>query len=204
MSADKSSKRLVGVGLLTAITASLCCITPVLALFAGASGMASAFSWIAPARPYLIGITVLVLGFAWYQKLKPRTKEEIQCACEEDEKPSFWQSKKFLGIVTIFAILLLAFPYYSPVFFPGNENRVIIIDKNNIQSVEFNIRDMDCEACTETIKHEINKLNGIVKVDVSYEKGNAIVQFDSTKTNISEIKESIDATGYSVTQSVIK
>ena len=99
----KSNKALMCTGVLTAIAASLCCITPVLALVAGSSGIASSFSWMEPARPYLIGFTVLVLGFAWYQKLKPRTAEEIECDCEEDEKPSFWQSRNFLGIVTVFA-----------------------------------------------------------------------------------------------------
>lgn len=102
----KSENKLIGAGLLTAITASLCCITPVLALIAGTSGIASTFSWIEPFRPYLIGLTILVLGFAWYQKLKPR--KEIDCECETDEKPKFIQSKKFLGSVTVFAIVMLA------------------------------------------------------------------------------------------------
>ena len=88
----KSENKLIGAGLLTAITASLCCITPVLALIAGTSGIASTFSWIEPFRPYLIGLTILVLGFAWYQKLKPQ--KEIDCDCETDEKPKFIQSKK--------------------------------------------------------------------------------------------------------------
>jgi len=44
----KSENKLIGAGLLTAITASLCCITPLLALIAGTSGIASTFSWIEP------------------------------------------------------------------------------------------------------------------------------------------------------------
>ena len=63
--------KLIGTGLLTAIAASLCCITPVLALIAGTSGLASTFSWLEPFRPYFIGLTILVLVFAWFQKLKP-------------------------------------------------------------------------------------------------------------------------------------
>src|SRR3990172_5315672 len=107
---------LIGAGILSAIAASLCCITPVLALIAGSSGIAATFSWLEPARPYLIVVTVLVLGFAWYQKLKPK-KAEIECDCETDEKPSFLQSKRFLSIVTVLAALLLAFPYYSHIFY---------------------------------------------------------------------------------------
>ena len=48
----KSDKKLIGTGLLTAITASLCCITTVLALIAGTRGIASTFYWIEPLRPY--------------------------------------------------------------------------------------------------------------------------------------------------------
>ena len=68
----KTDKKLIGAGLLTAIAASLCCITPVLALIAGTSGLTSTFSWLEPFRPYFIGLTTLVLAFAWYQKLKPK------------------------------------------------------------------------------------------------------------------------------------
>ena len=35
------------------------------------SGIASTFSWIEPAGTYLIGLSIVVLAFAWYQKLKP-------------------------------------------------------------------------------------------------------------------------------------
>src|SRR5690625_6233978 len=90
----KSENKLTGFGLLTGISASLCCITRVLALLAGTSGLASAFSWLDPLRPYLIGLTVLVLGFAWYQKLKPQ--KQMDCNCDTTEKTPFIQTKKFL------------------------------------------------------------------------------------------------------------
>ena len=83
MSEKKSSSKSAGAGVLVAITASLCCITPVLALISGTSGIAASFSWMEPYRPFLIGLTVLVLGFAWYQKLKPK-RAEVDCECDDD------------------------------------------------------------------------------------------------------------------------
>lgn len=195
----KSGNKIIGAGLLTAIAASLCCITPVLALIAGASGIASAFSWLEPFRPYLIGLTVLVLGFAWYQKLKPRTQEEIDCACEEDEKPSFWQSKTFLGIVTVFAALMLAFPLYADIFYPKTDKEIMLVDKADIQTVEFSISGMTCNGCAEHVKHEVNKLNGIVEVKASYENEHALVEYDKTKTTVTAIEKAINSTGYKVT-----
>ncbi len=193
----KSENKLIGAGLLSAITASLCCITPVLALIAGTSGVASTFSWIEPFRPYLIGLTVLVLCFAWYQKLKPQ--KEIDCECETDEKPKFIQSKTFLGIVTVFAIVMLAFPYYSRIFYPNTEKQIIVVDKSDIKTTEFKISGMTCASCEEHVNHEVNKLNGIVISKASYENGNAIIEFDKTKTNETEIEKAINSTGYKVT-----
>jgi len=192
----KSENKLIGAGILTAITASLCCITPVLALIAGTSGIASTFSWIKPFIPYLIGLTVLVLVFAWCQKLKPL--KEIDCECEKDEKPKFMQSKKFLGIVTVFSVVMLAFPYYSGIFYSNIEKQIIIVDKSDIKTTEFKISGMTCASCEVNVNHEVNKLNGVVNSKVSYENGNAIIAFDKTKTNEVEIEKAINLTGYKV------
>ncbi len=194
-----TDKKLIGTGIFTAIAASLCCITPVLALIAGSSGIAATFSWLEPFRPYLIGLTVLVLGLAWYQKLKPRLQEEIDCACEEDEKPKFIQSKTLLGIVTVFSALMLAFPLYADVFYPKQSKEVVIFDKWDIETFEFNISGMTCNGCAEHVNHEVNQLDGIVEVNASYESANAIVKFDQSKTSKGDIEEAINSTGYEVT-----
>ena len=199
MNKNSKSGKLAGASILSAIAASLCCITPVLALVSGAGGIASSFSWLEPARPYLLGITVLVLGFAWYQKLKPRTAEEIQCACEEDEKPPFMQTKKFLGIVTVFAALMLAFPNYAHIFYPSNDNKeVVIVNATDIQTVTFDVKGMTCNGCASHVENDVNKLPGIVKVDAIYEEAIAKVEFDQTKVSIAQIEEAINGTGYKV------
>ena len=193
----KSENKLAGLGLFTAISASLCCITPVLALLAGTSGLASTFSWLDPFRPYLIGLTVLVLSFAWYQKLKPQ--KQVDCNCETTKKTPYIQTKTFLGIMTIFAGLMLAFPTYAHIFFPKTEMQTIVKEQENIYTVEFTINGMTCSGCEEHVNYEVNKLAGIIKTNVSYENGNTIVKFDKTKTNIQEIEKAIAKTGYSVT-----
>lgn len=204
MNKKSKSGKLAGAGILTAIAASLCCITPVLALISGAGGIASSFSWLEPSRPYLLGITVLVLGFAWYQKLKPRIAEEIQCACEEDEKPPFMQTKMFLGIVTVFAFLMMAFPYYGHIFYPKADKEVVVISSDNIQEVKFNVSGMTCASCEEHVKHAVNELPGIVSVSANSNDGTANVKFDNSKTDKATITKAIDGTGYKVSGEITK
>ena len=197
----KKSKGWVA-GLLPAIAASLCCITPDLALLGGASGLASSFSWIEPFRPYLIGLTVLVFAFAWYQKLKPQ--KQVDCDCEADNKKSFWQSKSFLGFVTVVAGLLIAFPYYAKAIFPKpQEIKVVALDKTNIQQAVFKIKGMTCESCTQHVNSEISKVNGIVTFQTSYENANSIVKFDNSKTSVDSIAAAINSTGYKVVSQTV-
>ncbi len=191
--------------LFTAIAASLCCITPVLALIAGSAGLASTFSWLEPARPYLIGITVVVLGFAWYQKLKPAKMGDPRCACEGEEavgqtakKPSFWKGKLFLAVITAFAILMLAFPYYSKVFFPRETPKVVVTQSNNIQQAHLQISGMDCAACEQEIKHSVAQLPGFMDASVDYKTGNAIIKYDQSKTSPQQVDSAVNATGYKV------
>ena len=63
---------------------------------------------------------------------------------------------------------------------------------------------MTWEGCTEEVKHKVNKLQGILKSEASYQDANAIVQFDNSKTNIAAITKAINSTGYKVTQTKLK
>jgi mercuric ion transport protein len=166
-------------------------------LFSGATGIASTFSWLEPYRPYLIGLTVAVLAFAWYQKLKPM-KANLDCVCEED-KPSFWQTKTFLGIVTVLAFPLIAFPKYSHIFYPEVEKKeVVIIGQSNIQQVKLKIKGMTCEACTETINLALSKVPGVLEYKTDYKTGSSNVKYDNSKTSEKDIVNAVNETGYKV------
>ncbi|MBU2525620.1 MAG: mercuric transport protein MerTP [Bacteroidetes bacterium] len=198
-SATGKPSKAVGAGLLVALSASLCCITPVLAFLSGISGMASFFSFMEPFRPYLIVLTLLILGFAWYQKLKPRTAEEIKCACSDDEKSPFTQTRIFLGIVTVFAALMLTFPYYAHIFYPSdNRKEVVIVNASDVQTVKFVVEGMTCNGCATHVENDVHTLPGIVSVNAVYEEGTAEVTFDQSKVNIVQIREAINNSGYRV------
>ncbi len=186
----------LGIGLLTAIASSLCCIAPLLAVLAGTAGLASNFQWIEPIQPYLIGLSVLALGFAWYQQLKPVAMDN--CGCEVP-KSSFFQGKGFLSIITVFAVLMLAFPLYAKALFPAQEvSAVAIVDQDQVQTIEFAVSGMTCDGCEGHVEHAVKGLSGIVAVKASYKNENTIVKFDTSQTTLNQITAAIKTTNYQV------
>lgn len=184
-------------GILTAAAASLCCVVPLLAAIGGASSMASSFSWIAPYRPYLLGITILVFAVAWYQKLKPKKAED--CVCEPNTKKPFLHSSSFLAIVTLFAAAMMLFPLYAKVFYAApKQTAAAPVKEEQTTEMIYSIKGMTCEACTEHVDLEISKLKGIVYYQTSYDSARAIVKFDKTKTSSPDIVNAIKSTGYQV------
>lgn len=62
---------------------------------------------------------------------------------------------------------------------------------------------MTCTGCEHHVKSEVSKLNGIIEITVSYEKGNAVVKFDKSKTSNETITAAVNSTGYTVTKNRI-
>ena len=202
MSTTDISSKSASAGLFAAIIASLCCITPVFSLLAGIGGIAATFSWMEPFRPFLIALTVGILGFAWYQKLKTRSAEEIACACDDNEKPSFWQSRRFLGIVTVLAAIMLAFPSYSHMFYSNglnpNTSSVLAQDTTKTHKIVLEVNGMTCAGCENHIEHEVGLLKGVKSVDAIYSDGSATVEYLPSELEERVIIEAINKTGYTV------
>ncbi len=186
-------KAQVVLSVLTALGASLCCVTPLLAITAGTSSVASTFNWLEPFRPYFISATIAVLGFAWFQNVNKRKEDD--CGCEP--KISFMESRKFLSIVTVLSLLLLTFPTYSKFLF-SNSVASEIQEQDTNKTVELAVKGMTCTSCEMHIEGEVKKLPGVSFVKASYEKGSAVIKYDDRKVNKEKIIATINGTGYSV------
>ncbi|MEO5998501.1 MAG: mercuric transport protein MerTP [Chitinophagaceae bacterium] len=194
----KSPGTFTSAGVFSAFAASLCCITPVIALLAGSSSIAANFSWIEPARPYFIGLSIAVLAFAWYQKLKPVKSNYIDCNYETTKKASFLQSKTFLSIVTVFAVLM-TLPLYARMFYPKPKVKAAMIAiVDNKQQVKFSIQGMTCEGCEENVNNELSKLAGVLTYKTSNADKKSLVTFDKLKVDVNTIEAVINKTGYTV------
>lgn len=183
------------VGLTAALASSLCCVAPALAVIAGSSSAAASFGWLEPFRPYMIGLTVILLTFAWYQQLRSRPVDA--CGCEPQNKP-FIQTKTFLGITSLAALLLLTYPSVSG--FASQQTPSAQQPVASAQKTAYvTIKGMTCSGCEQHVKQEVSKIQGVGEVAVSYAKGNATVKYDDKKTSLAEIKKAVNATGYKAT-----
>ncbi|GAA4054476.1 hypothetical protein GCM10022409_46930 [Hymenobacter glaciei] len=193
------SKSLFGAGLLAALAASLCCITPLLAVVGGLGGVASSFSWLEPYRLYLVGLTVAVLGFAWYRQLRPALAA-ADC-CTVPEKRSVMQSTSFLATVTVLAAVLLAFPYYGAALYPARPSAPAVAANGPApvwQTRTYRIGGMTCEACARHVESEVQQVPGVQTVAVSYDQATAQVRFDAAHAQATQVENAINSTGYLV------
>ncbi|GBC76557.1 Copper chaperone CopZ [bacterium HR08] len=97
---------------IAAITASLCCLGPIVAAVVGLGsfGAAAVFeTW----RPYLLGVTFGLLGLGFYFTYR---KQEVHCAdrsvCATRPSVGRW-NKILLWLATGLVIAFATFPYYS-------------------------------------------------------------------------------------------
>ena len=168
-------KALIGSGIVAAIASSLCCIVPLLVLIAGGTGAATNLSWLEPFRPYLIGFTILVLGYAWYQKLKP------QKDCCINQKINFMETKSFLTIITIFALSMLSFPSFSGNFYNNTPIEHSAITDSS--KVVLNIEGMTCGGCESQINSVLNKTEGVISCNASYKDASVTIIYDKEVTD---------------------
>ncbi len=64
------------------------------------------------------------------------------------------------------------------------------------KSVTLSVSGMYCAACPITVKKALDKVEGVEKVAVSFEKKEAVVTFDDAKTNVKDLREATKNAGY--------
>ena len=205
----KSSNLFRNAGIVTAVLASLCCITPVLAVLGGIGSIALSFSFLEPFRPYLIAFTIIVLGYAFYDAYKPKKQTGVECDCVTEENESkkrfinsgtsaFCGKKAFLWVVSGITVVLLSFPYYSKLIFPDSQNNGIT-NSTHIMEVKLEIEGMSCASCEHSVDYALKSEVGVLSVASSYAAGTAYVQYDDVKIKPLQLKKAIEEkVGYKV------
>ena len=64
------------------------------------------------------------------------------------------------------------------------------------QTVTLSVPGMTCAACPITVKKALSKVEGVSKTEVTFEKREAVVTFDDSKTNIQKLTKATEDAGY--------
>jgi len=65
-----------------------------------------------------------------------------------------------------------------------------------VSSQTIQVRGMSCDHCSQTVHRALKAMPGISKVSVSLEKGEVVIDFDDTQTNIQTISAKIVKIGF--------
>ena len=64
------------------------------------------------------------------------------------------------------------------------------------QTVTLAVPGMTCAACPFTVKKVLSKVEGVSKIDVNFERREAVVSFDDAKTRVQELTQATAGAGY--------
>lgn len=178
--------------------ASLCCIGPIVAatLGLGTFGAAGLFEIL---RPYLLGVTALLLGSAIF--LRIRFQRKTACAGGECAPTSANGSMSTTLLLTSIAAvaLLAAVPQLSTAYGGrvGADSTAVAAKDGVGQAVAiFKVEGMTCAACASGLKATLSREKGVLAAEVNYEKTTARISFDPSKTSVEKLIAAIGQLGY--------
>ena len=64
------------------------------------------------------------------------------------------------------------------------------------QPVTLSVPGMTCSTCPITVKKAISKVEGVSKIDVTFEALEAVVTFDDAKTSVQKLTKATEDAGY--------
>ena len=179
---------------LAAVTASVCCLGPLLLLGLGVSG-----AWIGtltalePVRPVFSVLALGFLGFAFYRTGSRRAAEQ----CAEGSHCARRGSARFnripLWLATVAVLGLLTFPYAAPHLFASAAPEQGTSESTQVVLV---VENMHCETCPVTVSASLEQIPGVHDAQVTMDPPEAVVFYDAEQTNIDELIDATTNAGY--------
>ena len=73
-----------------------------------------------------------------------------------------------------------------------------------VQTVTLDVAGMTCSSCPITVKKALTKVDGVQQVKTSFEKKEAVVTFDDTKTSVEKLSLATANAGFPAKLKVAK
>jgi copper chaperone CopZ len=192
----------MGASVAAAVAASLCCILPILTAVTGI-GVLAAGARFEIWRPYLLGVTGLLLGAGILLAYRDRKKACAPGSLCATRPVSRW-NVIVLGTLTALVAGLAAFPYYSGAVAQavvGKPTPTRTVKPTALATVTFRVPDMDCPACAVSLSATFQKLPGVADAKLDVDSREAVVTYDPRAQNIAALEKVISSAGFHVASS---
>jgi len=175
-----------GLGILSAVTASICCLGPFVLILTGLGSLGlgaviGKYHW------YFILGAALLLTFAWRNYFKERKSCE-SAHCEMEGKK---MTRKILVLASAVVLTFAGLNLYT--YAKGGS--VQDVGGQGIQ-LSIPVEGMSCFTCERAVQSAVRKLPGIYDVKASVKEKTAWISYDSGKTSLDHIITAINATGF--------
>ncbi|MBI4357992.1 MAG: cation transporter [Candidatus Omnitrophica bacterium] len=180
-----------GFGILSALTASVCCLGPLLLIVVGLGSLGlgavlGRYHW------YFILGAVFLLSFAWRNYFKEKRSCE-SARCEMEGKK---MTRNVLILASAIVLTFASLNFYT--YARGSHG--LPISEADVQ-ISIPVEGMTCFTCEIAVQSAVKKLPGIHQIKASAKDKIAIVSYDPQKTNLDQIVTAINQTGYKAEKS---
>ena len=174
------------------LLASACCIGP-LALGAIGLGSLGFGAWLAPARPWFLVLTGVLLAIGFFLAYRPLRASACETgpACETPEKRR--PQRIMLWGVTLVAIGLATYPSWGAR--PGGRAQSIARD-SSAAVVILDVSGMTCDACAAEIETGLREVPGVVQASVDYEQSRTEIVVGIAPIDPGSLIAAVEKTGY--------
>ncbi len=176
-------------GIFSAFFASICCFGPLILVLVGLGGLGigaviGKYHW------WFLGGGILLLTIAWRYYFKEKKSCELK-SCQMENKRL---TQIILTLATLVVVFFVGLNLYSYLGKSVDINRISPV--GNVEAVIIPVEGMSCFTCEISVTSALKKVYGVVSASASVNDKIAKVTYDPNKTDISNLVESINKTGY--------
>ncbi len=189
---ERNQRFTIAGALLAAVAASSCCLGPV-ALAALGIGGVGAFATLAAYRPYILIVTVALLGAGFFLTYRrPKALEGEACDCA---RPASRRAGKIgLWIATALVAIFAASPtLIARTAGAAAEARAPAV---TTQSATLRVLGANCEACAVHMRKELAQVGGLTRLELDVENETVRLQFEPAEGRLAAYVARLNAMGY--------
>lgn len=196
---DRARKLTVAGAMLAALAASSCCIGPLILAALGIGG-AGALALVGGYRPYILGVTAVLLASGFYLTYRKRRASAASgdaCGCEQPSPKAGGAGKIGLWIAAGMVVAIAAAPTLLAYF--ANHSHVAGVATTagaKVEHATLHVEGMDCEACATHIRVALAKVGGFRDLTLDLKAKTVTVGYESAPGRLQAYVGAINDLGY--------